>query len=106
MSYNIKNILSKEVFDSIPTARAQREATENYEKVLKEEVKNLVNETKYQIEKSVRSGQFSAVVEIKPNELSAWSSIDLKYFMKPILADLGYKVRFPNEELYKFIIEW
>jgi hypothetical protein len=106
MNCNVNKGVTLEIFKSIPQAKAQRAATENYEKVLNEEAIKMAQEVRYQIEKASRSGQYSTVVEIRPNEYSAWSVIDLKYYMKSILMDLGYKVRFPSEEIYKFIIEW
>lgn len=108
MSYNVEisRETTMEIFSSISPAKNQREATENYEKVLKEEAMSLAKEVKYQIEKASRSGKFLAVVEIKPSEISAWSPIDLKYYMRSILTDLGYKVWLPNDELYKLVIEW
>ena len=108
MSYsvNVSKEVTLSIFNSIPKASAQREATENYEKVLKEEALSLAEEVKHRIEKASRSGNFSATVEINYSKCSAWSPIDLRCYMKSILMDLGYKVRFPDDRYCKLIIEW
>ena len=67
---------------------------------------SLAEEVKHRIEKASRSGNFSATVEINYSKCSAWSPIDLRCYMKSILMDLGYKVRFPDDRYCKLIIEW
>lgn len=104
MSYNIN--LSKEVFDSIPTAKARREATVNYEERRREELFSMVNFINYQMEKASRRGEFSCEVLMDRNAHTAWDLIDLKGYLKSILADLGYKVEFPRCNIHLMIISW
>lgn len=108
MSYNI-NIskeITMEILNSIPTAKTQREATLNYEEAIKEDVMNLTKEVKYQIEKSARSGLFTATVIIEPNTIRAWSVDDIRYYMESVLKDLGYKVERSTYSPCKFTIRW
>ena len=104
MSYNIN--LSKEVFDSIPTAKARREATVNYEERRREELFSMVNSIKYQMERASRRGEFSCEVLMDSKSHTAWDLIDLKDYLKNILADLGYKVELPKYNIYLMIISW
>ena len=105
MSYkiNISKEIYKEVLGLIPKASASREATENYEKAIREEVLNLFCKIKKQIENAVMEGKSSITVEVNPQ--SFWS-LDLKYYTKEVLSDLGYKIILDKNEPYKFIIEW
>lgn len=103
---NISKEVTLSIFNSLPKATILKAATENYEKILKEEaIMSLAEEVKYQIERASRSGRFSTVVEIN-YKISTWSPTDLRCYMKSILMDLGYKVRFPDDKYCKFIIEW
>lgn len=104
MSYNIN--LSKEVFDSIPTAKARREATVNYEERRREELFSMVNSIKYQMERASRRGEFSCEVLMDSKAHTAWDLIELKDYLKNILADLGYKVELPRYNIYLMIISW
>lgn len=104
MSYNIN--LSKEVFDSIPTAKARREATVNYEERRRKELFSMVNSIKYQMKRASRRGEFSCEVLIDSKAHTAWDLIDLKDYLKNILADLGYKVELPKYNIYLMIISW
>ena len=104
MPYEIN--LSKEIFNSIPTAQARREATVNYEERRKEELFSVVNSMKYQMERASRRGEFSCEVLMDNKSHTAWDLIDLKDYLKNILADLGYKVEFPRSNIYSMIISW
>ena len=108
MSYNINvsKEITMEIFNSIPTAKARREATANYEEKRKEELFSVVNSIKYQMERASRRGEFSCEVLMDRNAHTAWDLIDLEGYLKNILADLGYKVEFPKYNIYLMIISW
>lgn len=104
MSYETS--LKSTFLKSIPSAQQTHEMSKDYGEALKEEFVNLIDEIKYQINKAVRKGGFSATIEIPPHNLHVWSPVELEYQIRPILVDLGYKVMFYQEEFFTFLIEW
>ena len=98
--------MTKEIFNSIPKADIQHESSVNYDKKRKEEAMSLVSFIKYQMEKASRKGEFSCEVAMEPKSYAAWEVIDLKFYMKSIMMDLGYKIEFPSDNIYTMVIHW